>query len=91
MGLKHGISYSCEFYTGAYENKSLISSEITQTGSQWSEHNFGRIKTRYITMVVTGSEGNDWCDFWEMEVYGNNSTTGIEEDEELAEKSSIAK
>ncbi len=43
-------------------------------------------------MIVTGSEGNSWCDFWEMEIMGNNSTTGvdeIEDDEELAEEETI--
>ena len=84
-----GVSYDCEFYTGDYDNRVLISSETTQTDGQWSEHNFGKVKTRYITMIVTGSEGNDWCDFWEMEVYGNNSTTGIEVNEELADQSAI--
>ncbi len=34
-------------------------------------------------MIVTGSQGNNWCDFWEMEVFGTNSTTGIEQDEEV--------
>jgi hypothetical protein len=78
-----GVSYDCEFYSGTNDSKVLISKETTQTGSQWSEHNLGGLKTRYITMVVTGSEGNTWCDFWEMEIYGSNSTTGVEEEEEI--------
>jgi hypothetical protein len=85
-GSDKGISYDCEFYTGKNDNKTLISKETTQTGKYWSEHSMGGITTRYITMVVTGSDGNSWCDFWEIEIYGHNSTDVQEEEEVLAEE-----
>ncbi|MCB9207859.1 MAG: discoidin domain-containing protein [Ignavibacteriales bacterium] len=92
-GSDQGISYDCEFYSGRYSEKSLIKKETTSTGTQWSEHSLGGITTRYLTIVVTGSEGNDWCDIWEVEVYGNNSTTGVgeqkDEEEVLAEEETI--
>ncbi len=82
---ENGVSYDCEFYSGSYSNKSLIKKETTQTDSQWSEHKLGGVKTRYITVVITGSKGNDWCDIWEMEVYGVNSTSSVEDEEEVTE------
>lgn len=84
-----GVSYDCEFYAGENDNKTLISSATTEVGGQWSEHSFNGIRTRYLTMVVTGSEANSWCDFWEMEIYGNNSTTDVEEDEEFVEEETL--
>ena len=84
-----GLSYDCEFYAGENDNKTLISSATTEVGGQWSEHSLDGIRTRYLTMVVTGSEGNSWCDFWEMEIYGNNSTTDVEEDEEFVEEETL--
>lgn len=89
-GSDKGISYDCEFYAGTNDNMTLISKETTQTGKYWSEHSMGGITTRYLTMVVTGSEGNSWCDFWEIEVYGNNTTEVNEQNEEdLAEDENI--
>ncbi len=91
FGSEKDISYDCEFYTGTYNEKTLLSSATTKVGGQWSEHSLNGIRTRYLTMVVTGSEGNNWCDFWELEVYGNNSTTGVEEenDEEVVDEETI--
>lgn len=83
-GSDQGISYDCEFYIGEYDNKEFISATTTTTGQQWSVQSLDGIKARYITMVVTGSEGNNWCDFWEMELVGNSETTNIEEEEEVA-------
>ena len=91
-GSEDGITYDCEFYSGTSDNKTLISTATTDTGSQWSTHSLSGVRTRYITMVVTGSEGNTWTDFWEIEVYGNNSATGVDdevEEEELAEEATI--
>lgn len=70
-----GVTYDCEFYSGNYENKVLIKKETTESGTQWSEHVLGGVKTRYLTIVVTGSQGNNWCDIWEMEVNGVSTTT----------------
>ncbi len=84
FGSDKGISYDCEFYVGDYDNKEFISAATTTTGQQWSVQSFDGVKARYITMVVTGSEGNNWCDFWEMELVGSSSTTDINEEEELA-------
>lgn len=81
FGSEDGISYDCEFYYGTYENKVLISKETTQVDSLWSKHELGNIRTRYITMIVTGSVGNSWCDFWEMEVYGYSEMTDVDNDE----------
>ena len=85
-GSEDGITYDCEFYSGTSDNKTLISTATTDTGSQWSTHSLSGVRARYITMVVTGSEGNTWTDFWEIEVYGNNSATGVEEDDEVEEE-----
>lgn len=88
FGSEDGISYDCEFYSGTYDNKELILKETTQTGEQWSTHTLGNVETRYITILVTGSEGNDWTDFWEVEVYGY-STTSVDDsndDEKLDEQ-----
>jgi Secretion system C-terminal sorting domain/F5/8 type C domain len=92
FGSEKDISYDCEFYTGTYNEKTLLSSATTKVGGQWSEHSLSGIRTRYLTIVVTGSEGNNWCDFWELEIYGNNSTTGVEEeenDEEVVDEETI--
>jgi hypothetical protein len=85
-GSEEGINYDCEFYEGDYENKSMILSETTQIGFQWSEHSLNGIKTRYLTIVVTGSNENTWCDFWELEVYGYNSTTDVDQGNRLEEQ-----
>jgi len=96
---EQGVSYDCEFYTGNYDNKTHLVTESTQTGTQWSKHMLGGITTRYLTIVFTGSssddaerdyQGNSWCDIWEIEVYGNNSATGVEEDEEVDEEQVLA-
>lgn len=77
FGSEKGISYDCEFYKGTYENKEFIKKETTQIGDQWSQHELN-VETRYLTLVFTGSEGNNWCDIWEAEIYGTSSTTSIE-------------
>ncbi|MFZ1292295.1 MAG: discoidin domain-containing protein, partial [Melioribacteraceae bacterium] len=81
-GSDQGITYDCEFYSGKYEERSFIKEETTDSGSNWSEHSLGKVKTRYVTVIITGSKGNDWCDIWEMEVYGISSTSEIEGGEE---------
>ena len=79
-GSEKGITYDCEFYSGNYDNKVLIEKETTQSGTQWSEHELGGVKTRYLTIVVTGSQGNSWCDIWEMEVHGISSASDVTEE-----------
>ena len=82
FGSENGITYDCEFYSGTNSNKSLIKKETTASGTQWSEHSLDGTKTRYVTVVITGSEGNDWCDIWEMEVYGIGGTAAVEDNKE---------
>ncbi|MBK8944286.1 MAG: T9SS type A sorting domain-containing protein [Ignavibacteriae bacterium] len=89
-GSDEGITYDCEFYRGEYSNKELIKKETTESGSYWSEHELGSVKTRYITIVVTGSEGNSWCDIWEMEVYGVDGTSEVGEEEVIPEEYGIS-
>ena len=80
-----GTYYECEFYAGDYDNKTLVVSGNTETGVQWSEYDMNGVKTRYVTMVVTDGVGNNWCDFWELEIFGSNSTTDVEDEEEIEE------
>lgn len=80
-----GTYYECEFYAGDYDNKTLVVSGNTETGLQWSEYDMNGVKTRYVTMVVTDGVGNNWCDFWELEIFGSNSTTDVEDEEESEE------
>ena len=89
FGSENGISYDCEFYSGTYNNKTFLDNGTTKTGQQWSEYNFTNLRARHLTLVITGSNGNDYCDFWEIEVFGNNSTTGIDGEKELAEQSTL--
>ncbi|MBK7105246.1 MAG: T9SS type A sorting domain-containing protein [Ignavibacteriae bacterium] len=85
-GSDQGITYDCEFYSGKYGERNFIKEETTDSGSNWSEHSLGGVKSRYITVIITGSKGNSWCDIWEMEVYGISSTSEVKEEETTDEE-----
>lgn len=81
-GSEEGISYDCEFYYGKYDERTYLKKETTSVGQQWSTHNLNGITSRYLTVIVTGSIGNTWTDIWEIEIYGFNSTTDLNEENE---------
>ncbi|PID58430.1 MAG: hypothetical protein CR986_07955 [Ignavibacteriae bacterium] len=83
FGSENGITYDCKFYSGNYDNKSLISTEKTQENTNWSKHSLNNVKTRYLTIEITGSKGNNYTDLWEVEVY-EDTTSKIKTDDHTA-------
>jgi hypothetical protein len=70
------------------ENWVEVLSNISSSDEEWSEESFDAIDARYLELEIIGSTNNtgNWANVWEAEIFGTNSTTGIEQDEQLAEQ-----
>ncbi|MEP0859803.1 MAG: discoidin domain-containing protein [Ignavibacterium sp.] len=60
-----------------------VKENIVSRGVEWNEENFEPTPGRYVKILVTGNNENDWANIWETEVYGNLMVSGNEDEKTL--------
>lgn len=47
-----------------------VKENIVSRGVEWNEESFEPTPGRYVKILITGNNENDWANIWETEVYG---------------------
>lgn len=66
-----------------------VLNNVKSKSIEWTEEEFAAVKGRYVMIEVLGSSGyksNGWASIWEIEIYGSNSTTDVEEEDEIIDR-----
>ncbi|WP_337866668.1 discoidin domain-containing protein [Ignavibacterium sp.] len=50
---------------------------------EWNEENFEPVPGRYVKILITGNNENDWANIWETEIYGNLLVSGNDDDDNV--------
>lgn len=57
-----------------------LKQNIVSQSVEWNEENFEPTPARYVKILITGNNENDWANIWETEIYGQFMVSNLEED-----------
>lgn len=64
-------------------NWTLLRQNIQSQNVEWNEENFEAYPARYVKILITGNNENDWANIWEIEIYGNLMVSDNDDKQEI--------